>query len=261
MQYIFICLGMDPCYEQDQEPGERSQLQLQSVPHWHWIRQLGDWWGKDSPIAGQTNTQTKMYLDKQTDGQNNEYTKLSCSIIKRAKITISPFHLLYPVMLPPTGWKNWPLDKFNVSKLNWWHNLLTSIGGYRHFTLQSSIFLKMFKVIGRELYQNLGLSLLCVFLTTLVLLASLQGCVLVLLSVLITLVSFYSYNKIWNTKTVCLAFYAHNYFFYFLGRCWWFYAFLGPDNWCHLVYKPCHCCWSCGGLQRSYCTCFSYTDR
>ena len=74
MQYIFICLGMDPCYEQDQEPGERSQLQLQSVPHWHWIRQLGDWWGKDSPIAGQTNTQTKMYLDKQTDGQNNEYT-------------------------------------------------------------------------------------------------------------------------------------------------------------------------------------------
>jgi len=54
------------------------------------------------------------------------------------------------------------------------------------------------EVIGRELYQNLGLSLLCVFMTTLVLLASLQGCALVLLSVFITLVDVGGFMHFWG---------------------------------------------------------------
>ena len=45
------------------------------------------------------------------------------------------------------------------------------------------------QVIGRELYQNLGLSLLCVFLMTLLLIASFKGCLFVFLCVLITLVN------------------------------------------------------------------------
>jgi len=54
------------------------------------------------------------------------------------------------------------------------------------------------EVIGQELYQNLGLSLLCVFLMTLLLIASLKGCLFVLLCVLITLVDVGGFMHFWG---------------------------------------------------------------
>ena len=52
------------------------------------------------------------------------YTKFSSSLIKwktqKAKKTIPPSNPLYLVPSPPTGLKNWPLNEFHVSKLNWW---------------------------------------------------------------------------------------------------------------------------------------------
>ena len=51
------------------------------------------------------------------------YTKFSCSFIKwykqRAKITILPFHVLYPIAYPPTEWTNWPINDRGNSNLNW----------------------------------------------------------------------------------------------------------------------------------------------
>ena len=39
------------------------------------------------------------------------YARFSCSLIKWEKITIPIF--------PPNGWTTWPINEFNVSKLNW----------------------------------------------------------------------------------------------------------------------------------------------
>ena len=51
------------------------------------------------------------------------YTRFSCSLIKwntqLAKITIPPFHPLYPIASPLTGWTNWPKKELHDSKLNW----------------------------------------------------------------------------------------------------------------------------------------------
>ena len=48
------------------------------------------------------------------------YTRFSCSLIKwktqRAKITIPPFHPLYPIPSPPTGWTNEPINEFRLSQ-------------------------------------------------------------------------------------------------------------------------------------------------
>ena len=45
------------------------------------------------------------------------------------------------------------------------------------------------QVIGQELYQNIGISLVCVLATTLLFMASFTGCALVFLCVILTLVS------------------------------------------------------------------------
>lgn len=47
------------------------------------------------------------------------------------------------------------------------------------------------QVIESELYRNLGVSMLCIFITTLILLANIQASVLVMLCVVMTLVSVY----------------------------------------------------------------------
>ena len=46
------------------------------------------------------------------------------------------------------------------------------------------------EIIGFELWRNLGLALVCVFVITLILLANIQICLMVLLCVTLTLVSF-----------------------------------------------------------------------
>jgi hypothetical protein len=45
------------------------------------------------------------------------------------------------------------------------------------------------QVIGEELYQNIGISLVCVLATTLLFMASFTGCALVFICVILTLVS------------------------------------------------------------------------
>ncbi|XP_023328081.1 Niemann-Pick C1 protein [Eurytemora carolleeae] len=54
------------------------------------------------------------------------------------------------------------------------------------------------EVIGYELYQNMGISLLCVFLTVLLLIASIRACLLVLVCVVLSLVNVAGYMHFWG---------------------------------------------------------------
>ena len=45
------------------------------------------------------------------------YTRLSWNLLL-ANIT-TPLELLYPILFPITGWTNWPINEFHISKLNW----------------------------------------------------------------------------------------------------------------------------------------------
>ena len=54
------------------------------------------------------------------------------------------------------------------------------------------------KVIRTELFRNVGLSLLCVFITMLVLLAELWGSILVMICVLMTLIDVMGYMYFWG---------------------------------------------------------------
>jgi predicted RND superfamily exporter protein len=53
-------------------------------------------------------------------------------------------------------------------------------------------------VIGTELYRNMGLALVCVFLTTLVLLANLSAALMVLLCVLLALLDIGGFMYFWG---------------------------------------------------------------
>ena len=50
-------------------------------------------------------------------------TRFSCNLIKwcqqLAKMTVPPFHSLYPIPSSPTGWTNWSIIDVYISKLNW----------------------------------------------------------------------------------------------------------------------------------------------
>lgn len=54
------------------------------------------------------------------------------------------------------------------------------------------------EIITAELYRNMGLAMLCVFLTTLVLIANFKTCVMVLLCVVLTLVDVGGSMHFWN---------------------------------------------------------------
>ncbi len=54
------------------------------------------------------------------------------------------------------------------------------------------------EIITAELYRNMGLAMLCVFFTTLVLIANFKTCVMVLLCVVLTLVDVGGSMHFWN---------------------------------------------------------------
>jgi hypothetical protein len=68
---------------------------------------------------------------------------------------------------------------------------------FQNFTPERFIDLQCFKfffyqVIMEELYRNLAIAMVCVFVTTFILIANLFACLLVLLCVVLTLVKFIS---------------------------------------------------------------------
>ena len=66
-------------------------------------------------------------------------------------------------------------------------------------------------VIGTELYRNMGLALVCVFLTTLVLLANLSAALMVLLCVLLALLDIGGFMYFWGLTidTGTYEYYSH----------------------------------------------------
>ena len=54
------------------------------------------------------------------------------------------------------------------------------------------------EIIAGELYRNIGLAMLCVFLTTLILLANLKAALMVLLCVILSLIDVGGFMHFWN---------------------------------------------------------------
>ena len=78
----------------------------------------------------------------------------------------------------------------------------------------------LLQVIATELLRNLGLALICVSITTLVLIATISSSAMVILCVIITLVRAQIFDNLVYVVIAAI----------FLGRCLWSNAFLGNDN-------------------------------
>ena len=59
-------------------------------------------------------------------------------------------------------------------------------------------FSHLFQIISQELYRNLGLAILCISITTLILLWNWLGCLLVVLCVLLTLTNVAGFMHFWG---------------------------------------------------------------
>ena len=68
------------------------------------------------------------------------------------------------------------------------------------FGLEKTVFLKigLFQVIKTELFRNIGLSMACVFVTMLLLLADIWGSVLTMICVVMSLIDVMGYMQAWG---------------------------------------------------------------